>query len=430
MSELARLELSLGSEFNECSIAAAELSKRAYDILSHTGLSQEKRFVVFENDAESEYDISFVPVSFDFTTESGRTCRLLLGKEVIAKSKKQSTYGQPRLYVVTHGNIALPLASFTRRAGSSCDHVQIGDEMYGDDMIVTPVDEMSRFDVIELLRRQFSNNIELYRYQVEIEDAKRNSNNDLLRQEIESLSHSQRGYIDHKATKEECELHAVCNALDLPYEVHGSKASRWKSSEGDKGFLLTYTTRLHYKRANSKLREFLENNPTIEQILSRNVVGGFSAVGRKFLLNHVSKTLGFTSNAANIDQVFKVDERYDAYIGETTRPKEGLYRAVNQLAINSSVVLEMVRKNTKISKTTGDVELKLTINRVGSAVNTIGLKARPVALEDAEFATVIDGVRIEAKQPIELGEADISELLVILDEIAVKGIRREIQAAW
>lgn len=143
---LPSVELALGMHFNECSIAAADANRRAYELINDDDRSY-STLLYFPNPSIERplaVESTVIPLLDDVALEDGRQIGFVLAQP--------SGHDAPRLMALARGNIAFPIASFRRREGSLCDYIQVGNEINADDLVVTTQDETSRKDVIEIIR--------------------------------------------------------------------------------------------------------------------------------------------------------------------------------------------------------------------------------------------------------------------------------------
>lgn len=152
-SPFSRTEYALSMEFNECSIAAAELNKRVQDIFAQATSTEG---VVYEYqqsiDGLFRREVQIIPVSNTIGMESGRPVHLSLTRE---KPDKKNTEPQITLSAIAREDVALPLATFTRRPGQlHCDYVQVGSQINDLNPTVTMVDqeELERAKQLALIK--------------------------------------------------------------------------------------------------------------------------------------------------------------------------------------------------------------------------------------------------------------------------------------
>ena len=169
----------LSFEFSDCSIAAADLSKIAGELIAgaNKDSKRESRYVIGDNDVPER--LVYTSVDYygpDFSLD-GKPTRLVLAQRVgtheRTSERRERKWLVPRkishterteeltdipFLAVTVGNdTILPIASFARRNGGQCSYVQLGQEINDDNFYVTTADdETVRHDLIEALREQVS----------------------------------------------------------------------------------------------------------------------------------------------------------------------------------------------------------------------------------------------------------------------------------
>lgn len=167
----------LSFEFSGCSIAAADLSKLASELIAAANKDSklETRYVI--GDGEVPERLVYTSVDYygrDFLLD-GMPTRLVLAQRLGTKERTTERRerkwlvprkvshnecpaeltGVPFLAVTVGNDTILPIASFARRKGGQCSYVQLGQEMYDDNFYVTTADdETARHDLIESLREQ------------------------------------------------------------------------------------------------------------------------------------------------------------------------------------------------------------------------------------------------------------------------------------
>ena len=185
--QLDLLGLALGVEFNECSIAAAELNEQVARSLGFPGdfdverardttinhyseLVFQKRYIVgARQDQKREYVVLKInPVIVEGISDDGLPLALVQPlEEDLHETRVKSGWfrhvvnvqtdvhktDEPLLVAMLDEEIMLPLASFARREDGTCSYVQLGSEMKDDNLFVVASDEStSRHAVIEAIR--------------------------------------------------------------------------------------------------------------------------------------------------------------------------------------------------------------------------------------------------------------------------------------
>jgi hypothetical protein len=163
--KLDLLSFAFGTEFNECSIAAAELNKQVYSELDG-GKTQQR--VLYQIGDDPTLGQRFVAKDLNYESKTGgdifhlalvRPTSSLRGRSAVLRraiEKSVDIFGSEPQLVAILGNedVFVPLATFARREGGTCSYVQLGSEMNDDSLFVTTADEgTSRQDVIEKIRQ-------------------------------------------------------------------------------------------------------------------------------------------------------------------------------------------------------------------------------------------------------------------------------------
>ncbi len=170
----------LSFEFPDCSIAAADLSKIASELIvdANKDAKRESKYVI--GDGYVPERLVYAPVDYvDYynagfslygqpttlvlaqhvrtqeLTSERRERKWLIPRRVSYTERSEELTDIPFLAVTVGGDTILPIASFARRDGGQCSYVQLGQEMYDDNFYVTTADdETVRHALIEALREQ------------------------------------------------------------------------------------------------------------------------------------------------------------------------------------------------------------------------------------------------------------------------------------
>lgn len=137
----------MGSEFNECSIAASELSARVDLLLSRQASLSLSPLYLESPEGFERVTLATVDVSELTENPHGRFTQLKLARN------SEDPDSDDLLLAVTRNDVAFPLARFARRKGDTCDYMHIGQELNDESFIVTPNDDVSRREVIEAMRQ-------------------------------------------------------------------------------------------------------------------------------------------------------------------------------------------------------------------------------------------------------------------------------------
>lgn len=180
----------LSMEFSDCSIAAADLSKEANEMIQgafDTGSKQAWNRAWIENDryivgdselpkqilcrdieaehySEQRVNLHGHPTSLvvaqtvrSIEDPNSKTTPKSLRKLIRRKTEKTEAVrvleGDPMLAIKVGLDTLLPIASFARRKNGQCSYVQLGEEMHDDNFYVTSADDgSSRHGLIEAMR--------------------------------------------------------------------------------------------------------------------------------------------------------------------------------------------------------------------------------------------------------------------------------------
>lgn len=402
-----KLELVLSTEFNECSIASAELAQRTEELLANRDLVSRQQLLVMECSGPAVEQLTIVPVSEEFQTPANRSVCFVLGREAF-RPKKSAQMPPARLFAVTRGDVAFPLASFSRRDGSQCDYVQIDGEMEDDSFIVTPRDEYSRKDIIETMRVILGKNVLFMRYGEVIRQAKEDSymHSIELRNEVSKNSTSTVSYNKR--------LKGDAPALRAIADIIGNTKTDRK--------LLTMVSGMRYDAAYDELKKFLVK-PGFKSILEGELPGSKHELGRKALIAHAANLLGFRETSRGADDAYQrlvkyleIDKQMAAVLGECEPVAEGVYRLAGALAVRGT--MEIVREDARISSTRGDVKIFVDIKPESPAAYSISIKARPAAMPD-HSPSQIYAFKLDRTMPAPFNYSDALEIYDILGRVSL-----------
>ncbi len=174
----------LSMEFSDCSIAAADLSKEANELMQGAFVNGkslrwiEYKYIVGNSELsqqivcqdleakDSQHRLNLhgrstslvVAQSINIVEDPNaktilKSFRKLIPRKTEAKSTIHVLDGDPMLAIKVGSDTLLPIASFARRKNGQCSYVQLGEEMYDDNFYVTTADDgSSRHGLIEAMR--------------------------------------------------------------------------------------------------------------------------------------------------------------------------------------------------------------------------------------------------------------------------------------
>ncbi len=412
MDKLSRLELTLGVEFNECSIASAELARRVDLLMSNEDNIIPRSLLVVEDMVVGARLFQTVPVSNQIQTSEGCDIQFMLARDTAQRN------GRARLMAVTREDVAFPVASFARRAGSQCDYVQIGEEMTDDSLVVTPNDEYSRQDIIESMRKLFDvDPTSLIYHDILVEAHAKQSWRELKYQADNYKSNSELR-INDKYSKVGVELLAVLSVCDAHVET------AW----------LAWSSKMRLAETTRKLLKFFEK-PDLKSIVNGKIPGSKNPIARNLLLIKAATKMGINITDDNINRYrfdreqtvhstprvlahyVDLDKRINQYLGEPHKEVEDIVALAGRLAARG--VLVTTERNIKISNTHGDVDLFVEVRATGSTTHHLMVRARPTAMSDHAPADIYSVV-LDRISKVEFSELEAQELKYILGRVAVK----------
>jgi len=185
--DLSYLEESASLDFDECSISAGQASHAVHELLSgelsekaekslqvlrpgqqepqvmqaHTAVPlsdyQHPHHTVIELEGRNPATLLFIqPLRREIVARKHEERRGLLQRAVVIEEPEEIVHriDDPILVALTEKSIAIPIATFAKRVNDTCSYVQIGQEMYDKNFVVTPEDENdpNRLEIIEIFR--------------------------------------------------------------------------------------------------------------------------------------------------------------------------------------------------------------------------------------------------------------------------------------
>ncbi len=267
MSDSDMLRLTIGTEFNECSLATAELSASADRITQNPANYLAEHALVIEPLGIADEVLDIAPLSREFTTPGGRPVRMVLGFD------SENSARPPRLLVQAQGGVSLPVASFARRQGSPCDFVQIGAEVTNENVIVTPGDQATRKDLIDDLRTVLSGNPMALLWGPRIKKATERQR-DFTGQRSKEVSAAKKKIdtLDTYPTKA-LELIAVLDAVRDSVDDRDKSTYEGIFPEVEKKALSVPMRARRFRAAQQRVGEFLEH-PDMEALADGTALGG------------------------------------------------------------------------------------------------------------------------------------------------------------
>lgn len=153
---VSRLEAVLSTDFNECSIAAAETSRLAVDFAGEADATRELSLVSdFGPTAPAVYGaikIDTIPYGDIDTPLTDRSVELVLTPSLDRTlDDADSEPSSPVLLAVLNDDIALPVATFKTRPAGECSYVQLGQEITDDTAIIS-TENAPRMAYVEAVR--------------------------------------------------------------------------------------------------------------------------------------------------------------------------------------------------------------------------------------------------------------------------------------
>ncbi len=140
----------LSTQFDECSIAAADACRRSHELLVEQDTAVANLCVIDQGMAALPRKYRYV----DLRTVKYSDPQIPCGDVQLALdpgANNINTAPRPRLLAVFNGDMALPLAGFEKRTGGQCSYVQLGQEIDVDNLVVTNRD--SRSEYVEMIRQ-------------------------------------------------------------------------------------------------------------------------------------------------------------------------------------------------------------------------------------------------------------------------------------
>lgn len=425
MTRLPRTELIMGSRFNECGIASAELADRAKLLLAEPNATERIELFVESPVGEERAEFDSVIVCPEFKTDTGREISLVLGR------KSDDPKSDPVLMAVTRGDIAFRVATFSRRVGT-CDYVQIGDEIDDESLVVTPEDEQSRKDIIETLRQLMNYEPSNQHYEEIMAEGDRYSPGLLVQAIANERVRTHEVLNKWRLTNAGKKLLAALR-LEESYTVDDISApskSKIDSYAHDvKIGYFSFDPRKgsKYTETLKTLQEFVEDPCTtdLDRIVNEELPGTDNPQVRSLLIRMVTRKLGLnrsanlrgprqTNVALKAAQLIDIDSRIDRYLGEYRESTEKVMDSVGQLATGQMYeALDHVQMSNDV---VGSIRFFVKLEDISSDVSHVEIGGRPNAMPE-EMPEPIYSFDINRRAKLDLVPEDIDEASEILGRI-------------
>ncbi len=408
MSNLSRLELTLGTEFNECSIASAELAQRVETMFDDVDFVMQRQLIIMDGLENDPRMLDVVPVSDTFITPAGREVQLLLTRS------QNYPDSQAQMVAVTRGDVAFPLVAFTRRPGSQCDYVQIGPEMSDDTLVVTPGDEHSRQDIIESMRQFLAVDPLQYTYGDVIKEAVGDTSTKQLELEAGFNKHLNNKHKYNRRIK-----HTENEIILLAVLV---SCIQWSFDPNQ----LTHRGKQQYQFIQKELSKFFER-PNFHDIVSGKVPGSDNEHARRVLIRKVAKQKfgdrmlmdNSQMGTDNLATLFGLDDQINSYLGPPLESTERIFSLTAQLAGTGELTAD--EENMLISKTHGDVEIFVNVQPAERTAQNVSVRANPKAMAD-QLPVEIYNLTVDRTAELTIADAEAEELAYILGKVTLKAL--------
>ncbi len=419
---LPRLESALSVNIGECSIVAAEVNRKAYDIEGQNHAGTNEWLYVFEPDAEEPSLAYFktVPLTEATTLPDGRPIRYVLGKLHDTKKPKKRDVITPTLQLmgVIRGNLAFPLASFNRRSGSFCDYVQIGSEMTDDSLIVTPADELrSRKEVVDLINTILDVSPVAIKYKTELETIPE-AKIDRLTSEIEARSDYMR-FVKPTMSKKDAKIAAV---LAKGAELGYFKKPGYTRSLIDTNQAGTVRPSHWIRQMNKKISK--PDELPVTSIEKGKFPGSEYSVVRQILLRMHLEAQGVSSKgieasniaASGLARALDLSGSVDKRLGEYDSTTEKVINFTTRLAASKATRSTVVEDMTMATSSRADTEISAraqAISEMGAYLLRVFVK--PVALDRQEAIEAGEHLIRTIQPNNHIKPEDLAELSSVID---------------
>jgi hypothetical protein len=372
------IEYAVGAHFNECSIVAATANRRAYELLADDSLTQDKSLFWVDEREERPFQVSTraVLLANEIAFQDGRPAELYLARV----NGGEDGY----LVAVARGDIAFPLVRFSRRQGSMCDYVQLGNEMKSEDFIISPGDERSRKDVIEAIRAVLESDPQI----VQGKDIlNQEIDNDAIKKLADEIEES-RDYANMIKFEQRKELIYQSAIIDLfadpsvhPFRSLGS-------------YLMSERSKRHYNHAKEMYGNIADLQ--LDKILSGSLPGTSHPLTRLLVMKQALAVRGVTKKAqgavqkqakralAALESAAPVTE----VLGEYSPQLERIIGFAGKLAVEGETK-KVVVDDFSLANTRADMEFILVSKPNGKlGAFILSLSARPIALDRSDYVDV------------------------------------------
>lgn len=393
MQRFPGLELALGSEFNECSIIAAELARDVYSLYDFPDNIQSSTLFLASGRETHRTSVQEIDLDIKCQTPSGRTVSLSLIRD-----------GQPSgdtehpiyLAAIARDNIAFPLASFKRRPGKQCDYVQIGTEIdNADDLVVTPDDEIARKDVIEHLRTLSDVKPSDYTHGERIEAELKGFEPESFLKDLEQKRRfrSIPGTYTFEDKKESCfSIALALHCLGKHFEYNG-----YKRIGTDLLYGIADSTRTKISDQQAIISNALDGI-SVTAVLEDKIPLELTAVQKQLVLQWLSsrrtadhrdssqertdKILTRRGSAEKVVSALELDDKIDTLLGPFSKNYEAFVTLVGKIALRPTTY--RLIEEVQISSTVAEAEIMIDLVPQDSTVTQVAVASRPAAMPESE----------------------------------------------
>jgi hypothetical protein len=419
--KLDLLSVAIGAEFNECSIAAAELNKQVYAELDRKGTQQRvlypigddptrgQRFIIEEYDCYAKTETDAFKLALIRPANSLRGRRAVMRRAI---EKSVDDFGtEPQLAAILGCEDAyVPLASFARRKGGTCSYVQLGSEMKDDNFFVTTADEgTSRQDIIETIRRIVAGTVktdepflitsllvsELLGKTTQLDKAMEAMTVRRIYERAKPKERATFKILDEKTGKfsqQDAKIHSLFSGLKMDdgryvnlvlIQDEGANLQLQATTRGD--IALTVAS-LDKAEGTIDLLGLEKDLPADQR---REII---STLHHIILLYFKPEECGLLTC-----KQLNVASRLEAAIGPCSSNEELLFGKVWSMA-NQGGVFSAVASNVQLGKTRGDAKVNAEVQRDGTAYSVI-IRGAPLAMPD-EVPRPILRLDFDSTQPL------------------------------
>ncbi len=391
-TDMPRLEAVMSASYAECSMLSAEVARKADKIIKTPDAADTEVVYFVDNDVEDPtvgvYNSVLLAGKNEFPDGRSVDFKLIqLVHEPRAEIK-------PPIYLVgiARGRIAFPIAAFSRKPGSSCDHVQLGQEIGTDNLVVGAEDETGdRKVILDVINDILDVDPLAVKYAEHIAPQHRVNTYNEEPNRIALKSSRKDGtssFFSPARTPEEIATMAIYN-LHASAEGHSTQTLHYVDG------LAEFREKRMMKKADARLKDL--DAVDFSSVVAGEFPGSRSMTARKILIAALLNRRGVRpadhqaiSGRLNwLAYGFGLQRDMEKRLGHYDQTIERIVDYTSALALGDTVKLSVIEGKKQASGSKIATEVRVTaVPGVRAGDFLLRYAARPLAMPDEEIADV------------------------------------------